>query len=99
MESNDEVAQNHGYFPVFVTEEFPLTRDELYLKLQENYIYGRRYFYPLISEFKPYDALPSSEPKNLKVAHQKANEVVCLPLYAALEIDDVKYIGSIIRNI
>ena len=48
-------------FSNFVQDNFPLSRDELYLLLQEHGIYGRRYFYPLISEFPMYADMPSSD--------------------------------------
>jgi len=42
------VSHNYGYFPIFVDAgKYGMTRDELYRKLQEQGIFGRRYFYPL----------------------------------------------------
>ena len=46
------VNHNFSYFPILVDEDrYGLSRDELYFKLRENEIFGRRYFYPLISNF------------------------------------------------
>ena len=40
-------------FPFFIdAEKFGMTRDELYFKMRENKVLGRRYFYPLISTFR-----------------------------------------------
>ena len=39
------VRHNYSYFPVFINaEEFGKTRDELYFKMKEDGILGRRYF-------------------------------------------------------
>ena len=41
------VRHNYSYFPVIINaEEFGMTRDELYFKMQEKGVFGRRYFYP-----------------------------------------------------
>lgn len=45
---NPNVQNNYSYFPILVDQkEFGLTRDDLYDRLKEHNIYGRRYFYPL----------------------------------------------------
>ena len=67
-----------------------MSREALYEKMKQNNIYGRRYFYPLISEFSMYRGLESSAPENLPVAHKMANEVICLPIYP--ELDKIKII-------
>lgn len=38
-----------------------MSRDELYFKLKEHQVLGRRYFYPLISTFSTYRELKSAE--------------------------------------
>jgi dTDP-4-amino-4,6-dideoxygalactose transaminase len=94
------VKHNYAYFPIFVNEkEYGMKRDELYEKLKEHNIYGRRYFYPLISQFSPYKGLDSAKPKNLPVAEKNAKQVICLPIYPDLDIGDVKSIIKIISNV
>ncbi|MDL2262549.1 DegT/DnrJ/EryC1/StrS family aminotransferase [Bacteroidales bacterium OttesenSCG-928-I21] len=91
------VKHNYSYFPIFVdTEKYGLTRDELYFKMKENNVLGRRYFYPLISEFSTYRGLDSSHPENLPIAHKIADSVICLPMYAELAEQDVEKIINII---
>lgn len=94
----ENVKHNYSYFPVFVEESFPLTRDQMYNKLKENNIFGRRYFHPLISEFPPYRNLPSSNIENLKEANIISNQVICLPIYPDLELEAVKFITNLICN-
>lgn len=89
------VTHNYAYFPIFIdAEAYGMTRDELYFKMKEEGILGRRYFYPLISEFSTYRGLPSAAPDNLAVAHQIADSVICLPMYHNLSSEDIKYIIS-----
>lgn len=93
------VKHNYSYFPIFVdSEKFGMTRDELYFKMQSHQVFGRRYFYPLISTFSTYRGLASSSRENLPNAYKMADEVICLPMYHNLTEEDVdKVIQEIIR--
>ena len=85
MEDMPGVRHNYSYFPIFIdAEAYGMTRDELYFKMKENGVLGRRYFYPLISEFSTYRGLESARPENLPVATKIADSVICLPMYHAL---------------
>jgi len=94
----ENVQHNYGYFPIFVDKDkFGISRDELYYKLQENNIFARRYFYPLISQFQPYKGLESSNPDNLPVATRITEQVISLPIYADLGIKDIQKIINVIK--
>lgn len=93
------VRHNYSYFPIFINaDKYGMTRDELYFKLKENNILGRRYFYPLISEFSTYRGLPSSAKENLPNATGIANQVICLPMHHELSEADVERIIKQIKN-
>lgn len=93
------VRHNYSYFPIFINEnEYGMTRDELYLKMKSVNIYGRRYFYPLISEFSTYRGLDSAEFSNLPVAHKVANSVICLPIHHELTGNEVLRVIEVIKN-
>ena len=92
-----EVTTNHSYFPIFVGPEFPLSRDELYQSLKAGGIHGRRYFYPLISEFPMYRGLPSAQGHHLPVAQRASQQVICLPMFPALTDEQVLQIADHIR--
>ena len=93
------VRHNYSYFPIFVdAEKYGMTRDELYMKMKDQGVWGRRYFYPLISEFSTYRGLESSRPDNLPNAHRMADTVICLPMHHALSENDLnRIINSIIK--
>ena len=93
------VKHNYSYFPIFVdAEKYGITRDELYFKMKEQNVLGRRYFYPLISTFSTYRGLESAKPSNLPNAHKMADEVICLPMHHALSEDDVNRIIELIAR-
>lgn len=91
------VKHNYAYFPILVDQTtYGISRDELYEKLKEHNIYGRRYFYPLISTFPPYKTLRSAARNNLPIAHDIASKVLCLPIYPDLELTTVNHITNTI---
>ena len=91
------VKHNYSYFPIFVdAKAYGMTRDELYFKMKEQNVLGRRYFYPLISEFSTYRGLESADPKNLPNAHKMADSVLCLPMHHELSEEDIQRILSCI---
>lgn len=99
MQGTEGVAYNYSYFPIFIDhQKYGITRDELYAKMKEHDIFGRRYFYPLISTFSTYNKLPSSARENLPNAHLLADNVICLPIHAGLKEEDVKQIIKLIVN-
>lgn len=84
------VKHNYSYFPIFVdAKEYGKTRDELYFFMKEQGVLGRRYFYPLITDFDPYKDLPSAQKENLPVANKIADSVICLPMHHALTDEDI----------
>lgn len=93
------VKHNYSYFPMFIdAEKFGMTRDELYFKMKEQNVLGRRYFYPLISEFSTYRGLPSAAKENLPNAHKMADSVICLPMHHELSNGDIDRILEIIKK-
>lgn len=91
------VKHNYSYFPIFVdAEKYGMTRDELYFKMKEQNVLGRRYFYPLISTFTTYRGLPSATPENLPKAHKMADSVICLPMHHALSEEEIERTLNII---
>lgn len=86
-----DVLPNCSYFPIFVDEEkYGMSRDELYFKMRNHDVWGRRYFYPLISDFSTYRGLESADPSNLPVAHRMADSVICLPMHHLLSEHDLE---------
>ena len=91
MNDMEGVQHNYSYFPIFIdADKYGITRDELYFKMQKQNVLGRRYFYPLISEFSTYRGLPSAAKENLPNAHKMADSVICLPMHHDLSDEDIQ---------
>lgn len=66
--------------------------------MKRNGVCGRRYFYPLITNFSTYCGLDSAQISNLPVANRIANSVICLPLHTGLTSIDVERIIELLKN-
>ena len=93
-----EKVANYSYFPIMVEPNYPMTREELYQKLKDHNIFARRYFYPLISDFPMYRAMPSAHRENLPVATDAAFKVLCLPIYPSLLNSEIYQLIEVIKN-
>lgn len=92
------VKHNYSYFPIFIDEKaFGMSRDALYAKMRAANVLGRRYFYPLISEFSTYRGLESANPENLPNAHKMADSVLCLPMHHELSDNDIQRTIAVIK--
>lgn len=93
------VRHNYSYFPIFVdAERYGMTRDELYFKMKDANVLGRRYFYPLISDFSTYKGLSSATRENLPNAYKIADSVLCLPMHHALTDADLERVINLVRR-
>lgn len=91
---------NCAYYPILINEaEYGMSRDVLYAHMKEQGVLGRRYFYPLITTFEPYRDFPTADPKNLPVATDLANRVICLPMHHALTNEDIDRVINAIGNL
>lgn len=91
-----DVEYNYAYFPVyFDKEKFGKSRDEVNAQLKQHDIIARRYFYPAINELSCYK---NQHPQNTPVAHDVSMNILTLPMYEGLALDDVDRICDIILD-
>lgn len=92
------VISNYAYYPVlFNPDVFGSTRDEVFDALEKINVGSRKYFYPLITDFECYrDAYSSSE---TPVAKHVADNILTLPMYADLAVDDIDRICDTIHHL
>lgn len=95
---SQSIRYNYAYFSILITNEYGLSRDELYEKLKEQGIFGRRYFYPLISDMEPYKSLNSGITSDLRIAKKIADQVLCLPIYPGLTNHQVEKVIEVIKD-
>lgn len=94
-----DVDTNYGYLPIRVDREaYGKTRDQLYERLKSMNIFCRRYFYPLITAFSPYQEMVSAKRENLPVATKVAEQILCLPLFHDMEERTLNTITRIIED-
>jgi len=98
LQNSGAKVSNYSYFPILIDKSYPISRDALYNRLKEHGIHPRRYFYPLISSFPMYRGLSSSNSDNLPVATMMAEKVLCLPIYPALEAQQIDGITRLIAG-
>lgn len=91
--AQEDVQSNYAYFPVVFET---VSRDQIFAHLQENHITARKYFYPLTSDFACYGDIHTAV---TPVAQSIAQNVLCLPLYADLALEDVDRICDLILNL
>lgn len=95
LKKQDNVIANYAYFPViFDKNVFGKSRDEVMDLLKEENIFTRKYFYPLITDFDCYKDLYDSS--KTPIAKYMSDNVLTLPMYANLSIEDVNRICDII---
>ena len=100
IENKEGIKSSYQYFVIRIDEKtFGKSRDYVYQEFKKYNIFARKYFYPLCSDYACYRHLPSSSSKNLTVANKIAKEVLALPFYGDLSVDDVEKICEIIKNI
>lgn len=92
-------GNNFSYFPILITDEHPLGRDEVYRRMREAGVMVRRYFYPLISDMPMYRGLPSAHHDNLPVARAAADRILCLPIFDGLEAEQQQVICELMRSL
>lgn len=98
LQYGGEKTANYSYFPILVESKYQITRDALYQKLKEQNIFVRRYFYPLISDFPMYKSFSSAHRDNLPVASSMAQKILCLPIYPALQVEQIETITRLIAE-
>ncbi|WP_179319481.1 DegT/DnrJ/EryC1/StrS family aminotransferase [Winogradskyella helgolandensis] len=81
---------NYSYYPVIFEDENQLLKVKR--ALENHSIFPRRYFYPSLNR------LPYIEQQNMVVSESIASRVLCLPLYAGLELEDLNQIINIVKE-
>ena len=89
------VKHNYAYFPVlFDKDVFGKSRDEVVEELKAESILARKYFYPLTNTFECYKGRFAIQ--ETPVADRISKQVITVPMYADLALEDVDRICDII---
>lgn len=91
-----DVFPNYAYLPVLIDEEkFGKSRDDVFDLLTAHDIHARKYFYPAVNDTECYS---SCFDQKTPVAHRVAAEILTLPIYEELPLEDVDRICDIILS-
>ena len=89
------IKHNYAYFPVlFNKEKFGKNRDEVCEELANENIFARKYFYPLTNTFDCYK--DKFDLQATPIAEYVAENILTLPLYAELTLDNVDKICDVV---
>ncbi len=95
MQLREGTETNYAYYPVYFDDTvFGETRDQVCLRLKEQDIFARKYFYPSTNDMDCYAHLSAAG--STPVAHDVAEHILCLPMYADLTMEQVEQICRVI---
>ncbi len=92
-----DVEYNYAYFPVKVTEEYGMTRDELWLRLKEAGIGTRKLYDKLTCDYRCYK--DKGYVRKTEYADKVKRMALDLPMYGELGEEDVAIICETIKRI
>lgn len=93
---NAEIDYNYAYFPIKVTEEYGLTRNELWKKLKEQGVETRKLYDRLTCDYSCYK--DRGYVKKTAYADRVKDITLDLPIYGSLSEEEVCYICDVIRK-
>ncbi len=94
-EKKADIKMNYAYFPV-IFEGYKYKVGDIVSRLAENDIGARRYFYPAVNEMSCYEYL--AQKKSTPISSRISENVLTLPMYADLSLDDVDLICDIVKR-
>ena len=89
LKVRENTQWNYSYYPVIFENEAILL--DVQKALNEQEIFPRRYFYPSLN------TINYVKPVSMPVSESIASRILCLPLYAGLDIADVQRITAILN--
>lgn len=94
FDRSPDTVCGYAYFPVIVTDESPISRDDVYAGMKRAGIHPRKYFYPLTSDQACFKN--KYKTADLPTARDLAERVLVLPLFEGMSDEDVDRVAEII---
>ncbi len=93
-----DIDQNYSYFPLRIDSQImPNKRDAICSNLNDLGIQVLRHFYPIIPDHPCYH-VSSAKNNDLPVARKISEEILLLPLYDFLSINEADYVIESLKN-
>lgn len=93
----DEV-HSHQYVVLEVTEDCPITRDQIVEVLHAEQCLARRYFYPGVHRMEPYASLAPMTSRWLPHTEALTQKVMILPSGTAMSLETVRRVSALIET-
>ena len=91
-----EATNSYQYYPIVIEDEYPVSRDELYLRFREKNIFTRKYFYPACTDYDCYKNDLAVKIGRFRVTNDIKHRVLCLPYYGSISYDTLNRIIGVI---
>ena len=92
----NNIDYNYAYFPIKVTEEYGVARDDLWIKLRDNGIGTRKLYDKLTCDYHCYKNMKCI--RHTPYADKIKGLALDLPIYGTLTEEEVIYICEAIKN-
>lgn len=86
------------YYPIRIERTLTNNRDKIFDELKAHNIMGRKYFYPLCSNYPCYSNIESGKKELLPIANKVSEEILCLPFYGKLERNIAQLVCDVIKK-
>jgi dTDP-4-amino-4,6-dideoxygalactose transaminase len=93
------ISPSQNYMVIFIDGAGRIDRDGMYMRLMDEGIQTKRYFFPAVHEMMAYRKYGRKFIGRLPVAERASREGLALPLHGGLNPDDVRFICSRIHDI
>lgn len=91
------IKHNFSYMPVLINaKEYGTNRDVLAHYLAQKNIITKKYFFPLVSDYKEFNSYKSVE---MPVAEWVSNNILCLPMFFGISNDQIYSVASSIQEL
>jgi dTDP-4-amino-4,6-dideoxygalactose transaminase len=94
LDDQEFVKSNYSYFPILINPvEFGSTIDDIVAYLETKNVFAKRYFYPLVNDYKGFSNCKKSKLPN---AEKITENIMCLPLSHEISSVEIEYIVSLL---
>lgn len=92
------VTNSYQYYPIIIEDDYPISRDELYVRFKKQNILTRKYFYPACHDYDCYKNDLAVKLADLSIVNDLKHKVLCLPYYGNLEDKTIDFICNFITK-
>lgn len=99
LEYSEAERNNFQFIVIDVTEECPVTRDDMAAGLQAENVLARKYFWPGCHRMQPYSDLFPNAGLLLPETERIAEQVLVLPTGTSVNVEAITLIAEVIKRI